>query len=59
MPTYPAEFAIGQPVVLYLEGVTYRSTITRAYWDVAQDAWIYQVSGLPHCEISANEIHPA
>ena len=59
MPTYPAEFAIGQPVLLYLEGQTYRSTITRAYWDTGVEDWLYQVAGFAGCEISANEIHPA
>jgi hypothetical protein len=59
MPTYPAEFALGQPVTIDIEGTTYRGTITRAYWDAAAQGWLYQVSGLPHCEISANEIHPA
>ncbi len=59
MPTYPAEFALGQSVLLYLEGVTYRSTITRAYWDAAIEDWLYQVAGLAGCEIPAYEIHPA
>jgi hypothetical protein len=59
MPTSPAKFALGQPVVLYLEGRTCRSTITRAYWDAAAQGWLYQVAGFAGCEISANEIHPA
>jgi hypothetical protein len=59
MPPYPAEFALGQPVVLYLEGQTYRSTITRAYWDAGVEDWLYRVAGLPDCEIPAYEIHPA
>jgi len=39
MPTYPAEFEIGQPVVLCIEGQEYRSTITRAYWDAGAEDW--------------------
>ena len=58
MPTYASEFALGQPVLIYLEGVTYRSTITRAYWDAGAEDWIYQVAGLPGCEFPPYEVHP-
>jgi hypothetical protein len=59
MPTYLAEFEIGQLVVLYIEGQEYRSTITRAYWDAGAEDWFYQVAGLAGCEIPAYEVHPA
>jgi hypothetical protein len=57
-PTYTAEFDLGQPVVLYLEGTTYRGTITQRRFDPDAGDWFYRVSGLPTCEIPAYEIHP-
>lgn len=57
MPTYEPEFALGQPVLLYLDGQPCHTTITRRFWDADIEDWIYQVSGLAGCDIPAYEIH--
>ena len=59
MPTHPADFVLGQPVLLYIEGTTYRSTITARWFDPDVLDWFYEVAGLAGCEIPAYEVHPA
>lgn len=57
MPTHPAEFALGQPVLLYLEGQECRSVIIRRWFDPDVLDWFYEVAGLAGCEIPVYEVH--
>lgn len=56
-PTHPPEFAVGDPIKLYLEGHPYHGTITRRWWDEDALDWRYTVSGLGACEIPAYDVH--
>jgi hypothetical protein len=58
MPTPDAEFVLGQPVVLSLDGQGCYSTITARWFDPDANGWFYEVAGLANCEIAAHELHP-
>jgi hypothetical protein len=58
MPTHPAEFVLGQPVLLYLEGQECHSTITARWLDPDAGDWFYEIAGFAGCEIPAYEVHP-
>ena len=46
-------------MLLYIEGTTYRSTITARWFDPDVLDWFYEVAGLAGCEIPAYEVHAA
>ena len=59
MPTYPAEFALGQPVRLYLEGQRCETTITQRRFDPDEEIWLYKVAGFAACDIPADDLFTA
>jgi hypothetical protein len=59
MPTYSAEFAIGQPVKMFLDGQECRTTITQRRFDPDEEIWLYKVKGFAACDIPADDLFTA
>jgi hypothetical protein len=57
MATHPAEFALDQSVLLYLDGQECRTRITARWFDPDAGDWFYEVAGLAGCEIPAYSVH--
>jgi len=59
MPTYPAEFALGQPVLMFLDGQPCYTTITQRRFDPDEGIWFYKVRGFNACDIPADDLFTA
>lgn len=55
--TYPAEFDIGQPVLLFLaNNQEFRSVITQRRFDPDAGCWFYRLKGFKDCDIPADDL---
>ena len=59
-PTYPAEFVLGQPVLMFLDNnQECRSVITQRRFDPDAGCWFYRLRGFKDCDIPADDLFTA
>jgi hypothetical protein len=57
---HPAEFELGQPVLMFLDGgQQVSSTVTQRRFDPDLGCWIYRVAGFKNCDIPADDLFTA
>jgi len=59
MPTSPAQFALGQPVLMFLDGQRCETTVTQRRFDPDKGIWFYKVRGFNACDIPADNLFTA
>jgi hypothetical protein len=59
MPAYPAEFALGQPVLMFLDGQRCETTVIQRRFDPDAGCWFYKVRGFNACDIPADNLFTA